>query len=98
MAYIANTPDDTSLMLRAIGLDSLDQLFDLIPHDLRRKAPLRVPPALSELELTDQIGAILAPASAGTVTSDAFGDVGLLAAVGGGRIHDLFVGRARLVQ
>ncbi len=59
MAYIANTPDDTSLMLRAIGLDSLDQLFDLIPSDLRRKAPLRVPPALTELELTDHVGAIL---------------------------------------
>src|SRR5271168_353248 len=60
MAYIANTPDDTSLMLSAIGLGSLDQLFDLIPPDLRLKAPLRVPPALTELELTDHIGAILA--------------------------------------
>ena len=60
MAYIANTPDDTRLMLSAIGLDSLEQLFDLIPHDLRQKGPLRVPRALSELELTDHIGAILA--------------------------------------
>ena len=60
MAYIANTPDDTRLMLSAIGLDSLDQLFDLIPDDVRPKAPLRVPPALTELELTDHLGAILA--------------------------------------
>ena len=44
MAYIANTPDDTRLMLSAIGLDSLEQLFDLIPPDLRLKTPLRVPP------------------------------------------------------
>src|SRR5580704_8375848 len=60
MAYIANTPDDTRLMLSAIGLDSLDELFDLIPPDLRLKTSLRVPPALTELELTDHIGAILA--------------------------------------
>jgi glycine dehydrogenase subunit 1 len=60
MAYIANTPDDTRLMLSAIELDSLEQLFDLIPPDLRLKTSLRVPPALTELELTDHIGAILA--------------------------------------
>ena len=28
MAYIANTPDDTRLMLEPMGLDSLEQLFD----------------------------------------------------------------------
>jgi glycine dehydrogenase subunit 1 len=60
MAYISNTPDDTRLMLDAIGLDSLDQLFESIPADLRLKGPLRVPPALTELELTEHIGAILA--------------------------------------
>ncbi len=60
MAYIANTPDDTRLMLSAIGLDSLEQLFDLIPPDVRQKTSLRVPPAFTELELTDHIGAILA--------------------------------------
>ena len=32
----------------------------MIPSELRLKSPLRVPPALSELELTDHIGAILA--------------------------------------
>ncbi len=35
MAYIANTPDDARVMLSAIGLDSLDQLFDMIPAELR---------------------------------------------------------------
>jgi glycine dehydrogenase subunit 1 len=59
MAYIANTADDTALMLREIGLDSIEQLFDLIPSDLRQKTPLRVPPALSELELTEHISAIV---------------------------------------
>jgi glycine dehydrogenase subunit 1 len=60
MAYIANTPDDTREMLAAIGLDRIDQLFDMIPPELRLKTPLRVPPALTELELTDHITAILA--------------------------------------
>ncbi len=55
MAYIANTPDDVHVMLGAIGLDSLDQLFDLIPADYRLRGPLRIPPALSELELTGRI-------------------------------------------
>jgi glycine dehydrogenase subunit 1 len=55
MAYIANTPDDVRAMLGAIGLDSLDQLFDVIPADYRLKGPLRVPPALTELELTERI-------------------------------------------
>jgi glycine dehydrogenase subunit 1 len=60
MAYIANTPDDVRIMLGAIGLDSLDQLFESIPAQFRLKRPLRVPPALSELELTQSVGAELA--------------------------------------
>jgi glycine dehydrogenase subunit 1 len=60
MAFISNTPDDVRHMLGAIGLDSLDQLFDMVPPELRLKRPLQVPPALTELELTDQISAILA--------------------------------------
>ena len=55
MAYIANTPDDVRAMLGAIGLESLDRLFDVIPADYRLKGPLNVPPALTELELTDHI-------------------------------------------
>jgi glycine dehydrogenase subunit 1 len=55
MAYIANTADDVRLMLGAIGLDSLEQLFEPIPAEFRLKRPLEIPPALSELELTSQI-------------------------------------------
>jgi glycine dehydrogenase subunit 1 len=55
MAYIANTPDDVRVMLGAIGLDSLDQLFDIIPADYRLNRPLQVPPMLTEFELTDRI-------------------------------------------
>ena len=60
MAYIANTPEDVRVMLGAIGLDSLDQLFDMIPAEYRLRRPLAIPEALSELELTTHIGALAA--------------------------------------
>src|SRR3954468_15576363 len=60
MAYIANTPDDVRVMLAAIGLDSLDQLFDMIPAEYRLDRPLDIPEALCELELTRQVGGLLA--------------------------------------
>jgi glycine dehydrogenase subunit 1 len=60
MAYIANTPEDVRVMLDAVGLDSLDQLFDMVPAEYRLDRPLRIPPALTELELTRDVGALLA--------------------------------------
>src|SRR3954447_3837670 len=60
MAYIANTPDDVRVMLAAIGVESLDQLFDMIPPEYRLRRPLDVPEALCEFELTRQGGALLA--------------------------------------
>jgi glycine dehydrogenase subunit 1 len=60
MAFIANTPEDVRVMLAAVGLESLDQLFDVIPPELRLKRPLAVPDALGELELTRQVGDLLA--------------------------------------
>src|SRR5215218_8905849 len=60
MAYIANTPDDVRVMLTAVGLDSLDQLFDMIPPEYRLDRPLAIPEALCEFELTRQVGALLA--------------------------------------
>ena len=48
MAYIANTPDDVRIMLGAIGLASVEQLFDAIPRgisgsDGRWRSPLPCP-------------------------------------------------------
>src|SRR5271166_4379588 len=60
MAYLANTPDDIRVMLRTIGLDSLDQLFDMVPPEFRLKRALDVGPALTELELTNHISGLLA--------------------------------------
>jgi glycine dehydrogenase subunit 1 len=64
MAYILNTPDDVRAMLAAIGLDSLDALFDHIPPEFRLDRPLAVPEALPELALTAHVGG-LAAANAG---------------------------------
>jgi len=60
MAYIANTPDDVRVMLGALGLESIDQLFQNIPEQFRLQRPLAVPKALSELELTEEVGNLLA--------------------------------------
>ncbi len=60
MAYIANTPDDVRVMLGTLGLESIDQLFQNIPEQFRLQRPLAVPKALSELELTEEIGRLLA--------------------------------------
>jgi glycine dehydrogenase subunit 1 len=59
MAYIANTPEDVRIMLGAIGLDSLDQLFDMVPPEFRLRRPLGIPPALTELELTQHVTSLL---------------------------------------
>jgi glycine dehydrogenase subunit 1 len=56
MSDIANTPRDVEFMLQRIGLESLDQLFDAVPPEFRLSRPLDVPPALSELELTSEVG------------------------------------------
>jgi glycine dehydrogenase subunit 1 len=60
MVYEANTPDDLRVMLEAIGLGSLDDLFKTIPQELRRNAALAIPPALTELELTASVSELLA--------------------------------------
>lgn len=52
MPYIYNTPADQQAMLVAIGIDSLDKLFETIPAEYRLGRPLDLPPALGELELT----------------------------------------------
>ncbi len=60
MAYILNTPEDTKTMLSAIGLDSLEALFDMVPPEYRLDRPLDVSPALTEWELTDHVSRLAA--------------------------------------
>ncbi|MBC8870139.1 MAG: aminomethyl-transferring glycine dehydrogenase subunit GcvPA [Planctomycetes bacterium] len=60
MPYSFNTPDDQQSMLEAIGVASVEELFEGIPQELRLTGPLNVPPALSELELTGHMVALAA--------------------------------------
>ena len=51
MSFIPHTADDISLMLAAIGVRSIEDLFEEIPEDLRAKSLDGVPPALCEMEI-----------------------------------------------
>jgi glycine dehydrogenase subunit 1 len=56
MRYIPNTAEVRREMLRDIGVDSLEDLFAVIPESLRLKRPLDLPPPLSEKALLDLLG------------------------------------------
>jgi glycine dehydrogenase subunit 1 len=51
--FVLNTQQDREAMLKAIGASSIEELFEPIPAALRMNRPLDIPPAMSELELTD---------------------------------------------
>jgi len=51
MGYLSVTDADREAMLAAIGVSSVDELFEQIPEGVRLGRELDVPPALSELEL-----------------------------------------------
>lgn len=51
MAFIPHTPADVEAMLAAIGVSSIEQLFDEIPPALRVKSLDGVPPALNEMQI-----------------------------------------------
>jgi len=60
MAFLPNTPDDVRAMLASVGLESLDQLFDMVPPEYRLDRPLEIGPPLTELELTAHVGTLAA--------------------------------------
>jgi glycine dehydrogenase subunit 1 len=55
MRYHPHSPEDITAMLSAIGVPSLDALFDSIPEELQLKRPLELPPALDEHSLLDHM-------------------------------------------
>ena len=60
MSYVLNTADDVAAMLAQIGAASVDELFAPIPPELRLKRPLKIPPALGEIELTRHMAQLAA--------------------------------------
>lgn len=55
MSYLFNTPEETTEMLSAIGVNSIDDLFEQIPESVRMDRPLNLPPAMSEMELESHV-------------------------------------------
>ena len=55
MPYFPNTEADRRAMLEAIGAATVDELFAMIPAELRMKRGLSVEPGLGELELTTHL-------------------------------------------
>jgi glycine dehydrogenase subunit 1 len=51
LRYIPNSPEERAEMLRSVGLRSAEQLFDTIPPDVLLGGGLKLPAALSEIEL-----------------------------------------------
>jgi glycine dehydrogenase subunit 1 len=54
MAYIGNTDADRQKMLERIGVESVDELFGVVPKDARFP-DLELPPALSEAEVLEEL-------------------------------------------
>lgn len=52
MPYLPNTPADRQAMLEAIGVGSVEELFDMVPSELRLARELNLPPAMGEMELS----------------------------------------------
>ncbi|MDO4572257.1 MAG: aminomethyl-transferring glycine dehydrogenase subunit GcvPA [Clostridia bacterium] len=56
--YLPSTPGEREAMLRRVGAESMDALFDALPASLRGGAP--IPKGLSELELDRRMSAMAA--------------------------------------
>jgi len=60
VTFTSLTDADRAAMLAAIGVESIEQLFDDIPAAVRLDRPLDIGPALSESELYDHMTALAA--------------------------------------
>ena len=59
MDFIPNTDQDRAEMLAALGLKSVEELFAVIPPELRARS-WELPHALSEMEVADRLGGLAA--------------------------------------
>ncbi len=58
MRYLPHSDKDIKEMLSVLNISSVDALFDSVPHKLRLKGLLNIPPGLSERELDTHIRSI----------------------------------------
>jgi glycine dehydrogenase subunit 1 len=64
LRYIPNSPEERAEMLRSVGLNSPEELFDTIPADILLRDLLDTPSALSEPELIARFESLAARNSA----------------------------------
>ena len=64
--FAPHTEGEVAEMLDAIGLRSLDELFEQIPGSVRLDGPLAIPDGVSELEIVDELR--VSPRATGTST------------------------------
>ena len=57
-SYVPNTNEERQEMLAACGYDSFDDMFSVIPDELKLKEPLDLPEGKSELETRRIVTAI----------------------------------------
>jgi glycine dehydrogenase subunit 1 len=60
MAYVPHTDQQQQAMLERIGAASVEELFDMVPAELRLDRELDLPPAMGELELSDHLARLAA--------------------------------------
>ena len=65
MRYLPHTEEDIEVMLEAVGLKSLDELFSSIPADCLRQADLDLPEAMTESELSGHLSCLAEGTGAG---------------------------------
>jgi glycine dehydrogenase subunit 1 len=58
MRYLPHTPEEIDAMLQAIGVPSIDHLFDPIPKDVRLGRELAIPTAMDEASLMDHLSGL----------------------------------------
>jgi glycine dehydrogenase subunit 1 len=58
--YTSATEQDRREMLRAIGVDSLEELFEEVPAGVRLRRPLALPDGISEQEVNDHLASLAA--------------------------------------
>lgn len=56
--YVPNTKEEQHQMLEAIGLNSIEELFDAIPKEVKLNAPLDIPKGMSEMEVSTRMRSI----------------------------------------
>ena len=56
--YVPNTREEQERMLRACGYDSFDEMYSVIPEELRLKGELRIPEGQPEMAVRREMAAI----------------------------------------